>query len=372
MCADWRVGVGAGLQKRVEDIHVAGGLVVVRARMGVVGELERPLGLEHREEGSDAVGVGGQIGVGAALDEQHRHVELAVERGDGERAGPVARDLVDVGAAVQQHPGHLEVALAGGVQQGGHAAGPADQGFVHGPPKDLLVGDVARGGVPRGHHVGKVVGVEVRHLFLQLPGSQELPLDRERGLHFGGGRFTGGSALGGPLDLGQSLQQTPLGGPADRHAAQHVPHLGGDRGIGAVTQQFGRGGRAPGGSGEHEGRLPGRSLARVHRRAVLQQQTHGPLAVARLRRQVEGGHAAGGGYRPRVTARVQQRAHHVRMSRASGQVQGRVVTDARGRLRLGSRANQDVHDLQVTLAGGHVQRRQAVSLREVGIRALLQ
>ena len=114
--------------------------------------------------------------------------------------------------------------------------------------------------------------MEVLHLPAQLLGGEELPLNRERGLHFGGGRLPGGSAFGGPLDLGQRLQQTPLSRPADRHAAQHVPDLGGDRGVGAVLQQFRRGGRPASGGGEHEGRLPGRFLARVHRRAVFQEQ----------------------------------------------------------------------------------------------------
>ena len=105
---------------------------------------------------------------------------------------------------------------------------------------------------------------------------------------------------------------------------------------------------------------------------MLEQDANRAFAAARLRRQVEGGNAAGGRHRSRVSARAQERAHHVRMPRPAGQVQGRVFTDPRCRPGLGPGADQDVHDFQVTLARGQVQRGQAVSLRQIGVGPILK
>ena len=74
--------------------------------------------LTAAHSGDDAVVLRGEVRIGAALDQQHRHVELAVDDRGQQRAGVVAGlGLVDVGAAVEQRVGRVEVALARGVQQ---------------------------------------------------------------------------------------------------------------------------------------------------------------------------------------------------------------------------------------------------------------
>ena len=55
------------------------------------------------------------LDVGAALDEEPRHVEVVVGDRRDERRDAVGVDLVDVGAGVEQRPRNVEPAVARGV-----------------------------------------------------------------------------------------------------------------------------------------------------------------------------------------------------------------------------------------------------------------
>jgi hypothetical protein len=69
-------GLAPFVEQRLEHLEVRRLRVVLRARLRLRGEAQRPLGLERREERTDAVVLGDDVHVGAALDQRHRQVEL--------------------------------------------------------------------------------------------------------------------------------------------------------------------------------------------------------------------------------------------------------------------------------------------------------
>ena len=132
--------------------------------------------LPHRVDGGPqrrhAVVLRGEVRIGAALDQHHRHVELAVDDRGQQRAGAVAGvDLVDVGAAVEQRFGRLDVALARRVQQRRHAALGRDRRI------DLFGIEAARSAGAFGSGGGI------------LPDRSSLARRLDRGLHLAGRRL---------------------------------------------------------------------------------------------------------------------------------------------------------------------------------------
>ena len=254
------VRVRASVQKRLQQLEVLGLLVVVRARLRVVG-LGRPVGLENREQRGDAVGVGGAVRVGAALDQLHGQVELAVEDGHQKRAGAVAADLVDVGPAVQQGEPRFDVPLARGVQQRGHAAGHADQGLPVGRARERRAARVVR------PVLDEFVGVEV---LPRVVGEQELPLGGDRLLHLRGGQFGFRAGFGLEAEPLDAVAQEPAGLAVDGHVAQHVHDPGCQIRVRAMLQEHLNGRRPVVGGREHQRGLADGALARVHVGTVLQ------------------------------------------------------------------------------------------------------
>ena len=112
------------LEQRLHDVQVGGLLLIVGAGLRVARP-RRPLQVERREQRGGS-GVGGDVRVGAPLDEAQREVEMPVHRGDLQRARAVAAHAIDVGPGVEQRQRHVDVPLAGGVQQRGQAPLPAD------------------------------------------------------------------------------------------------------------------------------------------------------------------------------------------------------------------------------------------------------
>jgi hypothetical protein len=91
--------VCAPREQRAHQIQVRGLLLLVRGRLRVP-RAQRPLGVHGREERCDAV-FGRERRVGAAREQRHREVEVAVDDRDEERRRLVPRgELVDVGAGV--------------------------------------------------------------------------------------------------------------------------------------------------------------------------------------------------------------------------------------------------------------------------------
>ena len=77
-----------------------------------------PLRVHRCEEWRGAVELRLDVGVGAAIEKEHRGIELAIDRGDQERSGPVAPTYeVDVRAVVEENLDRLYVSLPSRMQE---------------------------------------------------------------------------------------------------------------------------------------------------------------------------------------------------------------------------------------------------------------
>ena len=206
------VGVRALVEQRLHDLEVGGLLQFHLLGLREPGT-RLPRHIRGRPERRHAVVLGGNVRVGAPLDQHHRRVELAVDDGSQQRARGVAGvDGINVGAAFEQSKRGLHVALAGGVEQRGHAA--------------------------LGRH-GRIdlVGVEtagrrrVRVRRRNLARAEDFPRGFDRGLHLVGR----GPALGFLADEAFDHLALALNGRAiDPALLGHVNRLGSDVYVGAT------------------------------------------------------------------------------------------------------------------------------------------
>ena len=257
---DAPVRIRARVEQRAHHIEV--GRLLFLHLLGLRKARPRlPLRVDRGPEGRRAVARGGEIGIGSARDEEHRHVELPVDHGHQEGARGIAGPgLVDRRMAVEQRTRRLDMTLAGGVQQRREPALCGNRRI------DLFRIEVVC-------RTGRIT-VAGRGAFFRvgrrdLPGREQLARRMHGGLHLAGrGRLTlhdrGVEHLA--LSLGRRAIQRALLRDVDRLRrdarvrAALEEHT--DR-VGAVLRRR-----------EHQRGLAPCRLARIRIRAVIEQHLH--------------------------------------------------------------------------------------------------
>ena len=123
-----RIRIRAGLEQRLHRLKVGRVLLVVRSRLRITRP-RRPLQVDDDEERRRAT-VAREVGIGAALEQAQRQVEVAVQRGDQQRAGVIAGCLVDRRSAIEKREHAVSMPLTGRVEQRRQATLRADAGRV--------------------------------------------------------------------------------------------------------------------------------------------------------------------------------------------------------------------------------------------------
>ena len=150
-----RVRIRAGGEQRLHHVEIRGLLLLHFLRLGITGA-RLPLRVHRGPERRGAVLRRSNVRIRSALEQEHRHIELAVDHGDQQRARALAdAHLIDVRAAGDERGGSVDIALTRGVQQRRETALGSDRRI------DLLwvetVGGGGLGGCPgfallrRGH-----------------------------------------------------------------------------------------------------------------------------------------------------------------------------------------------------------------------------
>ena len=122
------IRIRAGLEQRVHRLKVGRVLLVVRSRLRITRP-RRPLQVDDGEQRRRAT-VAREIGIGAALEEAQRQVEVAVQRGDQQRTRAIAACFVDRRSPVEKRERRRLVPLADRVEQRRQATLSADAGRV--------------------------------------------------------------------------------------------------------------------------------------------------------------------------------------------------------------------------------------------------
>ena len=335
------------LEQRRHDVEVGGFLLIVRAGLRIARP-RRPLQVERREQRRGPP-VGGDVGIGAALDQPQRQIEVAVHGGDLQRARLVAAHPIDVGPGVEQGQRHLGMTLAGRMQQGRQPALAPDP-----------FGVGARGAAFQLHALAAARNVvEGLHL-TRRP---------DRGLHL---------TRGGPPPLllvrrrrrpepVQHLLPPLRRRPVHRVERGEIDDPRSDVEICAALHQHVHRSEPVGRGGEHQRGLSPGPLPDVHVRSMVEQGGDG-RAIPRLRGQVERSRPARR-RGVRVGAGLEQRPHHRRLPAPARDVQRRMLADAGRRLEVRAGIQEHLGHLEVAPHCRPVQRGHAVGPRRLHVGA---
>ena len=333
-----RVGIDASLQERFGQLEVAGGLLHVLRRLRMT-RLRRPLHVENAVERRRAA-VAGELGIGAALEQTLREIEVSVDGGDEQRRGAIGRArLVDVGARVEKRHHRVVMAVARGQQQRGQAAVRADELGVAERLRLVAVVDVARSASPAG------------------------------ACRRGRRRWAANLAARSFWIAAMRVFRARLSAASCWLRSRRSTTRAVTARFGAATGQRLDDVGTAGGGGEHQRRLTPLRFAQVDVRTAIEEcyddvEVSGSGGKVQRRR-------SGCGLLRRRCLRVEQTPHDGRPSAGGRDVKRRVSAEPRSRRDIGARGNHDLRELVVSAVGSPVQRRHAIALRPVDVGALL-
>ena len=346
-----RIRIRALVEQRRHHIEIVHSLVEIGARLWIQ-RFRRPLAVDDGVERRRAVLRGGAW-IGAAVEQHPGEIEVAVNCRHEQRAGSIAgADLVDVGAGIHQRSRRVHVALTRGEQQRRHAA-LAEHQLV-----ELKIAVDARFAL--GARIEPALLLRLRdgrYLGAVLPArttaaprrSAFAPRRRRRS--------------GVPEQNPGKCRRVPAN-PVQVDRLRHR------REIGAAPRQQGDHRGAIGGGGKHDRREPADRFARVRVGAAIEQHADGSR-IARGRRKHQRRRAVGGGA-VHIGAGGEKRLHHFTVAGAGRKQQRRVAVDSRRRLRIRAGIQQHPHQLGVILLRRPVQRSHSVGLCRIDIGCLLE
>ena len=344
------VRVGARVEQELHQLEVAGLLLAEGLRLRIPGA-QRPLDIEGGEERARAV-VADQVGVGAALQEIPGEVVVAVDDRHEHRRGLVAGGgAVDVRAALEQQRRRRTVALARRVVQRIEAALPADL-LRRGQGLD---GRFGRSSGVGGFFLGR------RGARSGLCGALRLALCRLLTVFLFFFRLLRGRAYPRPVPLLRA--QLPI-------VFLVVLDPGHQGCVGPGVQQGPHGRVGPAHRTEHERRPLGERIAHVRVATVGGQQLDHGTGIG-VGREVHCGDA-GRGEGVGIGAGFEDQARHLGVAAAACEVKGIVAAEPRGGPNRRTCIEERLRDINVVVGCGPVQRRHAVVLGRIDVRALAE